>query len=375
MTQIDKARKERDARQRRLRLAKFAVAALLAIVVTTISIGFLDRRAQRNKAVVAEQKLSSRSSAAWLAEEKQEAESRSGSNRAESSAEEQEGIAVKQQQDRRRAERSVAAEQAAGSAEDQTKIAVEQSGAEEQSRSPTERKRKQARKNTKPTSLRSVWRTRRSTTTRTTTPATARSEQAGAAELGMGPAGASCAGWALANYKAAAPVVAVAYSPDGKSFVTGDQDGKVTVRDAQTGDVRFQAPHGQYVLSVAYSPDGKQIAAGSSDKTIQIFDAATGRAIGHAIARATPMACSRCGFRPMAGSFSAARTTTRPACGTSPRARRCKNSRATAGGSGRPSSRRMPIESSPPARTARRLCGKSGRQCKLGSMAQARIRR
>ena len=51
-----------------------------------------------------------------------------------------------------------------------------------------------------------------------------------------------------ANYRAAAPVVAVAYSPDGKSFVTGDQDGKVSVRDAQSGDVRLQAPLGQYVL-------------------------------------------------------------------------------------------------------------------------------
>ena len=106
--------------------------------------------------------------------------------------------------------------------------------------------------------------------------AAARCEQAGAAELGMGPARCICASWALATYKAAGPVDAVAYSPDGKSFATGDLDGKVTVRDAQTGDVRFQVPHGQYVLSVAYSPDGKQIAAGSSDKTIQILDAATG---------------------------------------------------------------------------------------------------
>ena len=169
-----------------------------------------------------------------------------------------------------------------------------------------------------------------------------------------------------ANYKAAAPVDAVAYSPDGKSFVTGDQDGKVTVRDAQTGDVRFQAPHGQYVLSVAYSPDGKQIAAGSSDKTIQIFDAATGRAIGAPLKGHTDGVLT-VRFSPDGGSCSAARTTTRPGCGISPRARRCKNSKATAGGSGRPSFRRTPIESSPPARTARRSCGKSGRRCKSGS--------
>ena len=78
-----------------------------------------------------------------------------------------------------------------------------------------------------------------------------------------------------ANYKRGGPVDAVAYSPDGKSIATGDMAGKLTVRDAQTGAVKFDVPHGQYVLSVAYSPDGKQIATGSSDKSIQIVDAAT----------------------------------------------------------------------------------------------------
>ena len=71
----------------------------------------------------------------------------------------------------------------------------------------------------------------------------------------------------------------------------------MTVRDAQTGAVRFQVPHGQYVLSVAYSPDGKQIATGSSDNTIQILDAANGNVLQHA-ARATPTACSRVRFSP-----------------------------------------------------------------------------
>jgi WD40 repeat protein len=80
-------------------------------------------------------------------------------------------------------------------------------------------------------------------------------------------------------YTAPGPVVSVAYSPDGKSFVTGDQGGLVTVRDADTGKERFKLPHGQYVLSVDYSPDGKRIASGSSDKTIKILDAANGRVI------------------------------------------------------------------------------------------------
>ena len=80
-----------------------------------------------------------------------------------------------------------------------------------------------------------------------------------------------------ANYKLGGPVDAVAYSPDGKNIASGDMVGKLTVRDAQTGAVKFEVPHGQYVLSVAYSPDGKQIATGSSDKSIQIVDAASGK--------------------------------------------------------------------------------------------------
>jgi hypothetical protein len=80
-----------------------------------------------------------------------------------------------------------------------------------------------------------------------------------------------------ANFPAGAPVEAVAYSPDGEWFVSGDMVGKVTVRNARTGEVRFQAPHGQYVLSVAYSHDGKKIASGSSDHTIHIWDAANGQ--------------------------------------------------------------------------------------------------
>ena len=44
--------------------------------------------------------------------------------------------------------------------------------------------------------------------------------------------------------------------------------GQVTVRDAKTGGVRFQVPHGPYVLSVAFSPDGRRIASGSHDGTI-----------------------------------------------------------------------------------------------------------
>jgi WD40 repeat protein/serine/threonine protein kinase len=282
MVRIDKARKERDARQRRLRLAKFAVAALLATVVTTISIAFFSVRSQRNKAVIAQQNEAEQRK---VAEEKKiEAEEQKGiAVEQKAKAEEQKGIALQQRSIAE--EKKVEADKQRSRAEDQTKIAVsERQRAEEQKQiAVTERQKAENAKQ-------------------------AEEYEAYIAQIGLANAkiNDNAYDYALqlldaskpelrnwewgrlvhlcrlgtANYKTAAPVVAVAYSPDGKSFVTGDQDGKVTVRDAQAGDVRFQAPLGQYVLAVDYSPNGKQIAAGSSDNTIQIFDAVTGHAIG-----------------------------------------------------------------------------------------------
>ena len=78
------------------------------------------------------------------------------------------------------------------------------------------------------------------------------------------------------SYQAAGPVDAVAYSPDGRHFASGDWGGQLIVRDVETGEEVFRATHGQYVHAVAYSPDGKQLATGSSDHQIRILNAETG---------------------------------------------------------------------------------------------------
>ncbi len=243
LKRIDKARAERNARQRRLRLAKIAVAALLAVVVTTITIAFFSVRAQRNKAIIARQNEAQQRQVAE--EKKKEADQQ------RTRAEQQTGIAVEQ--------RKVA--------EDQTKIAVSERQRAEQAKQAEEYEAYIAQiglanakinenaydfalqlLNASKPELRN-WEWGRLTHL---------------CKLGA------------ATYRYAAPVNAVAFAPDGKSFVSGDLDGKVTVRDVQSGAVRFQVPHGQYVLAVAYSPDGKQIATGSSDKTIQILDTEKG---------------------------------------------------------------------------------------------------
>jgi tetratricopeptide (TPR) repeat protein len=79
----------------------------------------------------------------------------------------------------------------------------------------------------------------------------------------------------------------VAFSPDGRTILTGCDDRKVRQWDVATG--RPAGPsleHAETVYSVAFSPDGQTIvtASGSflpnSDKVAQAWDAATGHPIG-----------------------------------------------------------------------------------------------
>jgi eukaryotic-like serine/threonine-protein kinase len=78
-------------------------------------------------------------------------------------------------------------------------------------------------------------------------------------------------------------VSAVAFSPDGKTIVTGCADHAARLWDAATGrPIGPPLDHmtGAAVVSVAFSPDGKTVLTGSHDKTARLWDADTGRPIG-----------------------------------------------------------------------------------------------
>ncbi|MGZ8939028.1 MAG: WD40 repeat domain-containing serine/threonine protein kinase, partial [Limisphaerales bacterium] len=74
------------------------------------------------------------------------------------------------------------------------------------------------------------------------------------------------------------PILAVAYSPDGRRIVTGSADKTARVWDAETGQESFPLEgHTASVRSVAFSRDGQRIVTGSWDRTVRVWDAATGR--------------------------------------------------------------------------------------------------
>jgi WD40 repeat protein len=72
--------------------------------------------------------------------------------------------------------------------------------------------------------------------------------------------------------------VHLAFSPDGRTVISGSDDNSVRLWDIETGrELRQFKGHTSYVRSVAFSPDGHSILSGGSDKTIRLWDVDSGR--------------------------------------------------------------------------------------------------
>jgi WD40 repeat protein len=72
----------------------------------------------------------------------------------------------------------------------------------------------------------------------------------------------------------------VAFSPDGKTLVSGSEDQTVRFWNTNTGQcLTILQGHTHGVRSVAFSPDGQIVASGSGDGTIKLWDVQTGKCL------------------------------------------------------------------------------------------------
>ena len=79
------------------------------------------------------------------------------------------------------------------------------------------------------------------------------------------------------------PVDAAAFSPDGKTVLTGGDDRTARLWDTATGKPIGSPLNHPGVWTVAYGPDGKTVLTGGGDGTAQWWNSATGRPLGKPI--------------------------------------------------------------------------------------------
>ncbi len=75
----------------------------------------------------------------------------------------------------------------------------------------------------------------------------------------------------------------VAFSPDGKKLLTGHFDGKARLWDLSSDQLPLTLTHEALVREVAFSPDGGTLLTGSYDGTARLWDTATGTPLGTAM--------------------------------------------------------------------------------------------
>ena len=82
----------------------------------------------------------------------------------------------------------------------------------------------------------------------------------------------------------------VTFSPDGRTIVTAGQDGTAWVSHAASGSpIAGPLRHAKAIQAATFSPDGQAILTGSADGTARLWDAATGQPIGPPLPHGGPI--------------------------------------------------------------------------------------
>lgn len=72
--------------------------------------------------------------------------------------------------------------------------------------------------------------------------------------------------------------VCLAFAQDGRSVVTGNEDGTLSLWELATGRERHTIPRGPagHIFALAYAPDGRTLAGAGSSGVVSLWDAGTG---------------------------------------------------------------------------------------------------
>jgi WD40 repeat protein/serine/threonine protein kinase len=87
-------------------------------------------------------------------------------------------------------------------------------------------------------------------------------------------------------------VEALAWSPDGKTLVSGSEDGSLSVWDSSTGALRRHLfGHSAGVQAVVFDPDGLHLVSGGMDGAIKVWDTGSGKEVAAAVGSSNVVLC------------------------------------------------------------------------------------